>query len=312
MRPMRTTALLVVVSALVLGACTPPSDEATLQTTQLALLDGTPEGIGVLDFLNDPSTTLAVLDDEVPLNKRTAENLVDALAEGPLNTIAAVDAVPWVGPAALNQLVSYATTQGWVPTGADPLGTWDGVTFTVDEATDTLALANTATLSELDDDLGLDKRAATSIVDAQPIASVAHLASLYYVGTSALNALLDASSTTAAPPPYDDQFNYDEAVDIPDGLNAGIDTQVNVAGVPNQPVDVNVIIDLNHEALGEIAITLTSPNGDTVAIPVTGSTIVEPVWIQGSPNGTWTLNVVDGIPGFSGELMGWAIEVISQ
>lgn len=162
---------------------------------------GSPEGVGLVAFLNDASTTLAVLDDAVPLDARAAKNLVAHRdgSDGRLGTgdddlygsVEEVDAVSWVGPSALDALLAYVEANGWVPAGSDVLGTWDGVTFTVDEATAVLELVNTASEDELDDDVPLDARAVGSILAARPIETVHALAGLYYVGTTALGALLD-------------------------------------------------------------------------------------------------------------------------
>ena len=54
----------------------PTALEATSEATVFALTEGTPEALGLLAMLNDPTTTLDRLDHEVPLNRRTARNLV--------------------------------------------------------------------------------------------------------------------------------------------------------------------------------------------------------------------------------------------
>jgi hypothetical protein len=312
---MKNTASLLALLVVATGCTADTSTEALdlVQNEGLALLDGTPDGVGVLDLLNDPGTTQDVLDHDAALNARTARNLILERSIAPFSTIADVDDVPWVGPAALNALVAYAQTEGWVPEGGDVLGIWDRVEFTVDEAEATLALVNASSFDELDIDLGLNRRAADSIVAAQPVPSVAHLAGLYHVGRSALNTLLDEAVSVAPEPalPFEDQFNHDEELDIPDGSNSGIDSDVHVHGVPDQPVAVTLVIDFEHEALWELSATLTNPEGDTVQVDITGAVIRQPVWISGNPNGVWTLNVTDGIPGFSGTQRGWALEVVS-
>ena len=164
----------------------------------------------------------------------------------------------------------------------------------------------------MDDTLGLDSRAANSIVAAQPVPSVAHLAGLYYVGGSALGVLLDEAVTPTEPPaePFEDQFVMDESDDIPDGWGEFV-TANSVNGVPDQEVTITLVLDVLHEAPGELSITLTDPNGDTVQVDVTGQSITQTVWTQGSPNGDWILTIEDGVPGFPGELWGWALEVVS-
>ncbi len=164
------------------------------------LVDGTPEGVGVLDFLNDPSTTLVMLDIDAKLNKKTAKNILhhrngwDGIAgthdDNLFNSITELDAVPWVGNSAITRIIDFAWSWGWIPEGDDVLGSWDKVEFTVNEAIATLELANVATHDELDVKFALDRRAADSILAAQPgIASVSELSGLYYVGKGALKAL---------------------------------------------------------------------------------------------------------------------------
>lgn len=337
---MRTTLLLLTALCLLMTGCS-YDDLAAVEIDQLALLDGSPEGIALLAFVNDPATTVAVLDDDVPLDRRAAEGIVAARAITPFATVAEVDAVPYVGPSAINRLASFAQALGLAPAGEDELGTWDGVTFTVNEAAAVLALANGASLGALDDDLGLDSRAAESIVAAQPVPSVAHLAGLYYVGANALNALLDAIVVAEPPaeeppaeeppaeeppaeeppaeeeppvepagPSYEDQFVMDEAHEIPDG-GGQLATVNTVAGVPDVEVAVTLVIDLDHEAPGELSITLTDPRRESIQVDVTGESISQSIWTDGTPNGYWVLQIEDGVPGFSGDLLGWSIEVVS-
>ena len=193
---------------------------------RIALYDGTADGVGVLDFLNDPSTTMGVLDHDVALDRRAAQALANH-RNGPdtilgtaddnlFDDIDEVDGVYWVGNSALSRILNYAKTHGWVPTGSDVLGTWDGVTFTVDEATAVIDIANEATYDELDHEVPLNRRAADSIVAERPVVSVQELAGLYYVGNSALNSLLTyseahtASSVSTSPAEDDVAIDFTE------------------------------------------------------------------------------------------------------
>jgi hypothetical protein len=173
-----------------LVACAPPlaDDLASVDVATYPIVDGLPDAVGLLDLLNDPTTTLEVLDDEVPLNSRTASNLIAARqAFGGFDSVAEVDAVYWVGPSAINKLVEFAGEQGRIPGDNDLLGTWDGVSFTVAQAELTLEIVvNDLEHHDFDIYMGLDRRAADSIVAAQPVESIAVLAGLYYVGNSAL------------------------------------------------------------------------------------------------------------------------------
>lgn len=178
-----------------LVACGPDaSDPGGL--SQALVADGTPEAVGLLRFLNDESTTFGILDDEVPLDRRAAQNLIDhrdgpdgvcnTSDDDPFDTIEEVDGVAYIGQTALERLVHYACLDGWVPAGSDLLGIYDGVSFTVDEAGAVILFVNSATETELDDDLDLDRRAVQSIFEARPIRSVKQLSELYYVGKTAL------------------------------------------------------------------------------------------------------------------------------
>ena len=90
--------------------------------------------------------------------------------------------------------MSFALRQGFVPHADDVLGEYDGVLFTVQEASATIKLVNMLTEAQLDVGLGLDIRAVDNIIDAQPVATVDALARLYYVGQTALLILKEAAT----------------------------------------------------------------------------------------------------------------------
>lgn len=178
-------------------ACADTASEGPgYDTASLALLDGSPAGEGVLAFLNDPSTTHDVLDLEVGLDRRAAEHLIahrdgaDGLAgtadDNRFDSLDEVDGVYWVGASALELLAEFTADQGWVPTGDDYLGTWDGVSFTALEAALILELANRSPYDELDIDVELDKRAVDSIFASRPLDSVKHLSLIKRVGPVSL------------------------------------------------------------------------------------------------------------------------------
>ena len=166
--------------------------------------EGTPEGVGLLDFLNAEETTQNVLDYTVGLDRRAAGNLIAHRDGGDrkwgtsdddvFNNVDEVDDVRFVGPRTLDKMVSFALRQGFVPGSEDVLGVYDGVSFTVEEAEATIKLANILDEDQLDIGLGLDSRAAASIFDAQPVATVDGLARLYFVGQTALSTLKDAAT----------------------------------------------------------------------------------------------------------------------
>lgn len=177
--------------------------EGEVSGSSKGIVSGTPEAIGLLDFLNDPSTDYDVLDIDAALDRRAAGNLISHRNGGDdifgtsdddlFSSIREVDDVRWVGPRTIERMVEFAESIGFVPTGTDYLGTWDGVDFTVNEADTTLVFVNSASEEELDLDLGLNARAVASIIDAGEVESVAELAGLYYVGQSALRTLKEAA-----------------------------------------------------------------------------------------------------------------------
>jgi len=165
--------------------------------------EGTPEGVGLVEFINDETTTFDLLDNTVALDRRGAGNLIAHRDGGDrlwgttdddiYNNVDEIDAVRYVGPASIDRMVAYAAKNGWVPGAEDILGIYDGVSFTVDEAAATLELANGLTQDELDHAYRLHAIAAESIAIAQPIATIDELSRLYYVGRTALKQLKTAA-----------------------------------------------------------------------------------------------------------------------
>jgi hypothetical protein len=90
--------------------------------------EGTPGAIGVLRVVNEVS--LRILDDDVGLDRRAATGIVkrrdgaDKLAgtadDNLFDTLAELDAVPYVGALAFTRLHTYAVANGYVP---EPTGT---------------------------------------------------------------------------------------------------------------------------------------------------------------------------------------------
>ena len=185
------------------SACSPvPTAEGLadgeLSTSRL-LAEGTPEALGVLAFLNDRGTTTTLLDEAVGLDRRAAKNLVshrDGRDARPgtsdddrFDTVAELDAVAYVGDSALEDLLAYARDDGWIPEEEDFYGSIEGVTFTVAQADGVVELANTATQATLDDEVGLDARAAKAIVEARGFETLEQVAATPFIGRSALEKL---------------------------------------------------------------------------------------------------------------------------
>lgn len=206
----------LVSALLVLSACADrlPESESDALTTSLAGGSSEASGadapvtgdvLGLLAFLNAPTTTRDLLDFEVGLDSRSANNLVahrdgrdgrfPSADDDVFETLAEVDGVEWVGEATLAKLFDWVEASGTESLA----GTFDDVTFTEHEAEATLAWVNASTLDFLDVDFGLDVRAARSIIDAQPIASIDELAAQPYVGEATLRDLRDAA---VAPPAF--------------------------------------------------------------------------------------------------------------
>lgn len=130
----------------------------------------------VLELANTAS--FEVLDLDVGLDRRAAEGIV---AQRPFTTMDRLDAVPYVGPVALEQLRAWARRSEEPPEEpADPPADGDAAV---------LELANTASFETLDVDVGLDVRAARNIVDQRPFATIAELDAVPWVGPAALEAM---------------------------------------------------------------------------------------------------------------------------
>ena len=180
------------------GCALPP--EAT-DTTQVQALSAR-QAEGVLALVNDVATDFELLDGDVALDRRAASNIIarrdgaDALAgtddDRPFESIDALDAVPYVGPSALQRLEEYAQDFGFVPTDASPHGVYDGVAFTYGEADAVLAFVNAASNEGLREG-GVPTRAVTSILNARPIESMEILAGLYWVGPRTLETLREGT-----------------------------------------------------------------------------------------------------------------------
>ena len=160
----------------------------------------------VLAFLNGPDATERVLVDEVRVQPRAARNIVGHVRgrdgvlgnadDDRLGSVAELDAISAVGPATIATIEAYVRARGYQPDFVI-----EGVPFTLAEATAVLELANSATQALLDDDVGLDARAARAIVAARPIATIQILADVSYVSATALNRMRDWVLTHGVTPP---------------------------------------------------------------------------------------------------------------
>jgi hypothetical protein len=188
---MRTLVLAFLFASACAGSVAP-----TAGSDEGALAEGTPDALGVLGFLNGADATLSTLDVTVGLDKRAAANIVAHIAgpdgtrgtadDHPLDTVAELDAIPYVGASAIAKLQAYVEAQGLVPNQVV-----EGVALTAAQAAAILTVADEATLAQLDSDAGLDSRAAANIVAARPFTDLSALAAVKYVGKTALEHLRD-------------------------------------------------------------------------------------------------------------------------
>lgn len=169
-----------------------PRDVGELE--RLAVTDT--EATAILEFLNDPTTDLPLLDDDVGLDVRAASGLIETRdgVDGQFGTaddelfhdLEAVDAVPWVGASAIGKLRDFVAAN---PPPAGELV--EGVHFNGAEAEAVVWGVSHASLSELDDTVGLASHAAASLVQGGPFDSMVEIGAVKWVGPAALEDLRD-------------------------------------------------------------------------------------------------------------------------
>jgi DNA uptake protein ComE-like DNA-binding protein len=175
---------------LLLAACDPTTDDEA--APRLALTDQ--EELAVLAFVNDPATDTELLDDDVGLDVRAARRIIEMRNgpdgeypsgdDAPFSTLEELDRVPWVGEAALADLLA------WVTENPGPAGEIvEGVQFAADEARAVTWGVTNATVEELDIDVGLSLTAAKNVAASGPYATVEEIGAVSWVGPSALERL---------------------------------------------------------------------------------------------------------------------------
>ena len=149
----------------------------------------------VLEMANDATQTQ--LDKDISLHSTAAKNIV---AARPINTMAELDSVSYVGATALKALRAYVskwTAAGGTTTG----GTHDLVTFTAAEEKTALEIANKATDLQLKTG-GVTTSPRKKILAGRTWASLSALAATSGIGPSTMKALRSmASSWTGAVTP---------------------------------------------------------------------------------------------------------------
>lgn len=159
---MRKLRLLTSTIFVAVAACGPTgADDLAIDAQSLSAA----EERAVLAFVNAFDTSFGLLDEEVGLDRRAAQNIVDhrkgpdgrdgTADDDPFETIEELDAVPYVGPKALGQLLAFLRDLEGPPAEEAPR----------DELILAVANDGAVTFLILDEVVGLDKRAARGIVD---------------------------------------------------------------------------------------------------------------------------------------------------
>jgi len=313
---------------------------------------------GILALVNDPTTTFELLDVAVGLDARAARSIVwhrngpDGLHgtgdDDALDSVEEVDAQYYVGRTALERLEAYADLHGYTPKAHDFVGVWDGVAFTLEELQLTLDLANTASETELDDTYGLDRRAASGIVEGRPFHTMDGLADAYYVGGSALETLRDEAAAAAGGGEGDDcstsadcasgmvcmgelaynngifcvdeedaagTFTQTPGVVVPDG--GSVSDAVRIDDLRSVPIDVKLTLDIDHDRPEDLVVLLEDGNGQVATIWDRDAAPAAEMIVRAFPsddmvNGTWTLTVIDEVDGVEGTLESWELYIVSS
>src|SRR5207247_3219489 len=100
--------------------------------------------------------------------------------EGRFDSIAELDAVPYVGALALQKLRDYAK-----------VSRYDGVSFDAPTAAAALQVANLAAAAQLTGEAKITSTAAQHILAGRPFASLAAVSATYGIGTATMQALHD-------------------------------------------------------------------------------------------------------------------------
>lgn len=196
-----TVAMAVAVAVTVAGcasATDDPGEDGAAGVSAFAVQLPAGDVAAVLALVNYPGTDVDTLDRLVGLDARAARGIVAARSgpdgispsadDVPFATVAQVDAIPYVGDAALRKLDAYAQAHP-APAGE----TVKAVAFQGWQAEAVIWGVNQADLATLN--ALLDVRAAQGLVAHRPFASVAAMGGVGYVGAAALGALRGEAQT---------------------------------------------------------------------------------------------------------------------
>ena len=173
---------------------TPTIDEPALPALGPADV-GNEDDLRALDFLNDPTTDLRTLDDEVGVNRRGARNLIahrngpdgvyPSYDDNPFQTLAEVESVRYVGPVSVQLIVDFARDRM-----IEPGVMVEGILFSEAEEAAVLWGLAQASVEELTYELGVNRRAADALITHGPYESIVDVAGVEHVGHATLLSLL--------------------------------------------------------------------------------------------------------------------------
>ena len=105
-RLMRTSSILILAAGMALSACAVDADDTRSQQSvaMTSIEEGSAEEAAVLALVNDAATDVPLLDIDVGLDKRAANNIISYRDEvKPFDSIGELDGIRYVGPSALSQ-----------------------------------------------------------------------------------------------------------------------------------------------------------------------------------------------------------------
>jgi len=156
----------------------------------------------VVQLVNSPATTAAVLDFDIGLDSRAAENIIAHRAgsdgvypsgdDDRFTSLEELDSVPFVGASALRKLRDWAVAH---PPAQPELV--DGVQFSAEQAVAVVWGINHASVSELDLEVGLTSTAAKNLVAGAPYETVTEIGAVEGVGPAALGVLRNRATAWA-------------------------------------------------------------------------------------------------------------------
>ncbi|MFW5967975.1 MAG: hypothetical protein ACOCV2_10675 [Persicimonas sp.] len=262
-----------------------------------------PEADGILAVANNAD--FVELDEDVALDVRAAENIVeyrvgpdqtpDTEDDETIETLGELDQIAWVGPHAFDQILDYAIETGEV---ADQTPTIHGIEVGSDEAHGVVEVANEASLDTLDEDVGLDVRAAQNIVDYRQdttIASLKELDGISWVSERAFGKLLDYAKDNNFVPAEDWRSTLGTGnVDVTIEVTSGTCSEKSCITTYNERDDdyrwscnrYDRSIEDESDRLEKIKITGQNPGGLTAEYTDDGETYTDSI----SSNGSFKLN----------------------